>query len=339
LTVSAPGGRGDGLGSSERPLAEIYDAGLYDLDGVLYLGAEPVRHAAESVAAARAAGLRPAFVTNNASRRPAVVAQHLTELGIPAGAGDVVTSAQAAVRVLRERIPTGAIVLVVGAAGLADEVTAGGFVAVREAADDVAAVVQGFDRDTGWAQLAEASVALRAGALWVATNVDSTLPSPRGPLPGNGAMVAALQVATGLKPLVAGKPEPALHLESVARVAARRPLVIGDRLDTDVLGAVRGGADSLLVLTGVASALDAVLAPRGRRPTYVAWDLRGLLASQPRVTVTDHASTCAGATASYDGAEITVRGAGTPALRAACALGWQLADGGRPTRVLTGLEQ
>lgn len=331
--------RGSALGSCERPLTEAYDAALYDLDGVLYLGVEPVEHAAESVEAARAAGMRSAFVTNNASRRPAVVAAHLTELGIPAQAGDVVTSAQAAVRHLRRRIDPGAQVLVVGAAGLEEEVALGGFVPVREAGQGVRAVVQGYDPETGWRQLAEASVALRAGALWVATNTDSTLPSRRGPLPGNGALVAALGVATGLEPEVVGKPEPALHLESVERVGARRPLIVGDRLDTDVLGAVRGGADSLLVLTGVVDAAALVRAPQGMRPTYVAWDLRGLLVPHPDVVLGERHAACATAAASYDDGRIAVDGAGTAALRAACALAWHCTDVGLTVREVVGLQQ
>lgn len=329
--------RGHALGSSDQPLAQVYDAALYDLDGVLYVGGEAVPYAAASVAAARAAGLRSAFVTNNASRRPAAVATHLTELGIPATAADVVTSAQAAVRLLHGLLPARATVLVVGAQGLYDEVAEGGFVPVWEATDDVAAVVQGYGPQTGWASLAEAAVALRRGARWVATNADSTLPSPRGPLPGNGALVAALELATGLTPLVAGKPEPALHLESVARVAAQRPLVVGDRLDTDVLGAVRGGADSLLVLTGVADTLAAVQAPSGRRPTYVAWDLRGLLAPQPEVTLAGGVARCDGAQAELEGGVITVRGSGTAALRAACALSWAQQDAGRAVDEVCGL--
>jgi ribonucleotide monophosphatase NagD (HAD superfamily) len=171
--------RGWALGTCEEPLCEVYDAALYDLDGVLYLGTSPIKHAADSVAAARAAGMRSAFVTNNASRRPAAVAALLTDLGIPADAPDVVTSAQAATRLLRQRLPAGAKVLVVGAAGLVEEVALAGFVPVRVAGPDVAAVVQGYAPDTGWADLAEACVALLAGAFWVATNTDSTLPSPR----------------------------------------------------------------------------------------------------------------------------------------------------------------
>ena len=304
---------------------------------MLYLGLEPIAHAAEAVAAARAAGLRAAFVTNNASRRPAVVAAHLTELGIPAAAADVVTSGQAAVRVLREHLPPQAVVLVVGAPGLVEEIELGGFRAVGTADEPVAAVVQGYAPDTSWRDLAEASVALRAGALWVATNTDSTLPSPRGPLPGNGALVAALRTATGREPVVAGKPMPALHRESVERVRAERPLVVGDRLDTDVLGAVAGGADSLLVLTGVVDVAELLAAPPGSRPTYVAPDLRGLLQPQPTVQVGEGTTRCGGATATVAAGQLTVTGHGVEALRAACAVAWRCADEGEPVDGVAGL--
>ncbi|MCA1710444.1 MAG: HAD-IIA family hydrolase [Actinobacteria bacterium] len=329
--MTAP--RGEALGSCDRPLADAYDAALYDLDGVLYLGAEPIPHAAESVRTARERGMRAAYVTNNASRRPAVVAAHLTQLGIPADPADVVTSAQAAVRVLHQRVDAGALVLVLGAPGLAQEVELGGFRTTRTAEPDVVAVVQGYDAGTGWAQLAEASVALRSGALWVATNTDSTLPSPRGPLPGNGAMVAALRTATGLEPVVAGKPEPALHLESVQRVNAQRPLVVGDRLDTDVLGAVRGGADSLLVLTGVVDVAQLLAAPRGSRPTYVAPNLRGLLQAQAPVA----RGRCGDALAVLEDGVLRVAGSGVEVLRAACDLAWRAADEGRPVVEVEGL--
>jgi glycerol 3-phosphatase-2 len=326
--------RGMALGASERPLCEAYDAALLDLDGVLYVGSAGVRHAAASVAAARAAGMALAYVTNNASRRPAAVAAHLTELGIPAEPGDVVTSGQAAVRVLTERLPVGSAVLVVGSDGLADEVAAGGFRPVRtiEQAGTAGptAVVQGLSTDTSWRDLAEAALAIRAGALWVTGNTDSTLPSPRGPLPGNGSLVAALRAATGAQPLVAGKPEPALHLESVARVGSRRPLVVGDRLDTDVLGAVRGGADSLLVLTGVADRAAVLAAPPGSRPTYVARDLRGLLAAHPGVVVDGAQARCRAARAACDGDVLRLSGEDDDALRAGCALAWARADEGRP---------
>ncbi len=276
-------------------------------------------------------------MTNNASRRPAKVAKHLTELGIPATAADVVTSAQAAVRWLVERLPAGSAVLVLGTDDLCDEARAGGLRPVRSADQGPVAVLQGLSPDTGWRELCEAAVALRRGALWVAGNADTTYPSPRGLLPGNGAMVAALVAATGQRPVVVGKPEPELHRESVDRVGAHRPLVVGDRLDTDVLGAVRGGSDSLLVLTGV-TGLDELLAgPLGSRPSYVSADLRGLLRPQTPVTVNAALSmaTCGVSRAGIRDGRVVVEGTGDDALRAACTLSWRRADmslGSRPHR-------
>jgi glycerol 3-phosphatase-2 len=319
------------------PLVERYDAALLDLDGVLYLGDEPVPHAAEAVAAARRAGVRLAYVTNNASRSPAVVAQRLTGLGIAAAADEVVTSAQAAARTLAAALAPGSTVLVVGTEALADEVAAVGMKPVRtvEEAGEAgpAAVVQGLSPQTSWADLAEAAVAIGRGALWVAGNTDATLPTTRGPLPGNGAFVAALALVTGRQPVVSGKPEPTLHRESVERVGAQRPLVVGDRLDTDVLGAVRGGADSLLVLTGVVGVRELVAAPAGSRPTYVACDLRGLLRPQPPVEVQDQSSRCGAALASWQDGVLSADPTTDDGLRALAALAWALADRGVPVRL------
>jgi HAD superfamily hydrolase (TIGR01450 family) len=309
------------LRASERPLCDSYDAALLDLDGVLYLGADPVDHAAEAVAAARAAGMRMAFVTNNASRRPAVVAAHLTELGIPAAPDDVVTSGQAAVRWLRQRLAPGSAVLVLGSAGLAEEVEAAGLHAQREAAGAVA-VVQGLEPRTSWLDLAEAAVAIEAGAIWVAGNTDATYPSPRGLLPGNGAMVQVLVQTTGRRPVVVGKPEPELHRASVERVRAEPPLVVGDRLDTDVLGANRAGSDSLLVLTGV-TAREALLgAVPDERPTYVSSDLRGLVSAHPDVRVARDQAWCGQARAWLEQGRVTGSDESDDALRAMCALAW-----------------
>jgi HAD superfamily hydrolase (TIGR01450 family) len=243
--------------------------------------------------------MRAAFVTNNASRAPEAVAAHLSELGIPADVDDVVTSAQAAARLVAERVPPGSTVLVLGTEALADQARQAGLEPVRRTDDDhpPAAVLQGIAPETAWTDLAEACVALRAGALWVAGNLDTTLPTPRGQLPGNGALVAALRAATGLEPLVAGKPEPALHAESVARTSAAHPLVVGDRLDTDILGAVRAGADSLLVMTGVVDVAALLAAPRGTRPSFVAPDLRALMADQPEVRLGGSSASCGSARA------------------------------------------
>jgi glycerol 3-phosphatase-2 len=309
------------LRSSPTALCEAYDAALLDLDGVLYLGPDPVEHASASLAEARQRGMRAAFVTNNASRRPAKVAAHLTALGIPATVDDVVTSAQAAVRYLMSHLPKQSLVLVLGTADLADEVAEGGFRVTREAAEAVA-VVQGLDPSTGWKDLAEACVAIRGGALWVAGNADSTYPSARGPLPGNGAMVQALIAATGHRPVVVGKPEPELHAASVERVAATHPLVVGDRLDTDVLGAVRAGSDSLLVMTGVTDRAQLLAAPKGMRPSFVSHDLRGLLVPHEAPVLVEGGASCRAARAWYEGTEIRSSGDADDALRAACALAW-----------------
>lgn len=250
-----------------------HDVLLLDLDGTVYAGSVAVPGA---LAALRGSAQRLLYVTNNASRSPQEVAVHLTELGFPAAAGDVVTSAQAAARLLAERLVQGASVLVVGAQALADEISAVGLVPVRDADPTPAAVVQGHSPDTGWQILAEATVAIRAGALWVATNTDRTLPSDRGLLPGNGSMVAAVCSATDQEPLVAGKPARPLLDDALARAGSMTPLVVGDRLDTDIAGARAVGARSLLVLTGVSTPLDLLRAPEDQRPDLVAADLGGL---------------------------------------------------------------
>lgn len=301
---------------------------------MLYLGEQPVPHAADAVAAARSAGMRLAFVTNNASRSPEAVAGRLADVGVAVRSQDVVTSAQAAARVALEVAGAGATVLVVGSPALAAEVAEHGLVPIRRLADagaaGVAAVVQGLATQTTMQDLAEATVALRRGAHWVVGNTDATLPSPDGPLPGNGAFVDVLRATTGLEPRVAGKPDPTLHRESVERVGGRRPLVVGDRLETDILGAVRGGADSLLVLTGVTDVEVLLRAPRGCRPTYVACDLRGLLAAHPEVVVRNGVAQCREVTARFQGGTEVVRGQAAgrddDVVRARAALAWWRAD-------------
>jgi len=271
------------LTPGQRPPAASYDVALLDLDGVVYSGTDPIGGAVEALAAAREAGLRIAFVTNNASRSPSAIAELLTRLGVPARSADVVTSAQAAATLIANRFPPGSAVLVAGSNGLRLAVRERRLRPVSLAADHPVAVVQGYAPDMNYGLLAEAGVAVRDGAFYVATNSDSTLPTPRGPQPGNGSLLQVIITATGTRPVVAGKPETPLHAEAMARTGARHPLVVGDRLDTDIEGAVRGGADSMLVMTGVTAAKDAVLASPGRRPTYLAADLGGLLERQPAI--------------------------------------------------------
>lgn len=310
------------------PPAELYDAALLDLDGVVYIGPNPVAHAAESLAAARAQGMRLAFVTNNASRTPKTVAEHLTELGIGADASEVATSAQAAARLVAGLVAPGSAVLVVGGEALEEALVERGLRPVRSADDGPSAVVQGYHPTVGWTHLAEGTFAVRAGLPWVASNTDLTIPTPRGIGPGNGTLVNVIRLASGSEPLVAGKPELALHRESIDRVAAQRPLIVGDRLDTDIEGAVRAGADSLLVLTGVTGAADLLAAPPSRRPTYLAADLRGVLVPHADVVPAAGAFTLGGWTAEVDAGRLRLSGSGDPvdALRVACVATWACAE-------------
>ena len=266
-------------------LAQQHDCLLLDLDGTLFRGHAPTVGA---VAALEATDTRALFVTNNASRAAGDVAEHLRELGFAADAADVVTSAQSAAKLLADQLPAGSAVLVVGTDALGDEISAVGLRPVRLAAGQPAAVVQGHSTETCWANLAEAALAIRAGALWVAANVDKTLPTERGLLPGNGAMVAALRTATEAEPQVAGKPAPTLMSDALARGDFHAPLVVGDRLDTDIAGANAADLPSLMVLTGVSTAAEAVHARPAERPTYIAADLRGLHADAQTLVVTGH---------------------------------------------------
>ena len=281
---------------SERPLAEIYDVALLDLDGVVYVGEHPVAGGPEALEQARSAGMRLAFVTNNASRTAQAVADRLTGMGVPATADEVTTSAQAAARHLAGVVPAGAAVLVVGGEGLRQALLDRGLRPVSTALDPetgepVTAVVQGFAPEVGWTLLAEAAVAIRAGARWVSTNLDRTIPSERGALPGNGSLVHVLTYAFGFEPVATGKPDPTMHRESVDRSGAAHPVVVGDRLDTDIEGAVRAGAPSLLVLSGVTDAAGLLGAGVGERPDHVARDVGGLLTAHPEVDWSDAAVT------------------------------------------------
>jgi glycerol 3-phosphatase-2 len=310
---------------SPEPPARRYDVALLDLDGVVYLGSSPIDGVPEALAEVRRTGMRLAFVTNNASRTPAAVAQMLTGMGVQATPDEVTTSSQAACHVLAEKLPAGAKVLVVGTTGLIEAARERGFTLVSSADDGPAAVVQGYGPNVGWKDLAEATVAIRRGAWYVATNLDATVPSARGPLPGNGALVGVVATTTGVTPTSTGKPDPAMHRESVQRSGARRPIVVGDRLDTDVEGASRVGCDSMLVLTGVTTPADLLVAVPAQRPTYVAASVRGLLEPQPAPERDGHAWTCGGWRVE-PGLRLSGSGTGPDALRALCAAAWEAGD-------------
>jgi glycerol 3-phosphatase-2 len=303
-------------------LLDRYDALLLDLDGTLMHGTRPIPHAAESVRTARERSLRIGFVTNNASRSPEQAVAHLATVDVEASPEEIASSPQIAVQLLSDLVPQGATVLVIGADGLLDAVAAAGFAPVREDGEQVAAVVQGFSPDLGWAQLAEGGYALRRDIPWVATNTDATLPTERGIAPGNGALVQALVHATGRTPLVAGKPEPAMFTLAAKGLQARHPLAVGDRLDTDIEGGNRAGMDSLLVLTGVDDVEAALHADPVRRPTWILPDLSALTDPAPEAVLDGDVARCGAATARFDGEDLVVSGrTGTPqALTAALGL-------------------
>jgi len=261
------------------------DVLLADLDGVVYAGENAIPHAVEALVGA-SDGRRVGYLTNNASRTPQSVAAQLQALGLPAEPDDIVSSPQAAVVLLAELVPAGSTVLVVGGDGLTSEVERAGFRITRSAEESPAAVVQGFAPAVAWTDLAEAAFALKggeAGIPWVATNTDWTIPQARGTAPGNGTLVSAVHTAVGRLPVVAGKPERAIFDAAVARFDAHTPLFIGDRLDTDILGAVRAGMPSALVLTGIDGPKQLLAAPHDSRPDFVLADLRGLSEPYPLV--------------------------------------------------------
>lgn len=333
------------MSGTAHPLATTYDVALLDLDGVVYVGPDAVPQAAPALQQARASGMRLTFVTNNAARPPESVARHLTELGIAAEPAEVVTSAQAAAHYLADRLPPEAQVLVVGTVGLYEALTERGLTPVGTADGDIAAVVQGYSPTMDWSLLAEGAIAIGRGLPWVATNLDPTVPSPRGPLPGNGSLVAALRLATGAEPVVTGKPQPTMHQESVQRSGAQRPLVVGDRLDTDIEGANAVGCASLLVLSGVTAARDLLRAPPAQRPTYVGADLRALLQAHPAVERSDGGAVCGGWQVHGTAERLVLTGSGDHseesrlnALRAICDAAWQFGagDGGDRAPALAG---
>ncbi len=321
--------------ATARVLADGYDGVLFDLDGVVYLGPVAVVGAPEGIAELRDRGVKVGFVTNNAARPPAVVAEHLSELGIATAAADVVTSAQAAADLLRQRFGAGARVLLVGGEGVADAVAEAGLVGVHSADDDPIAVIQGYGFGLAWQELNEAAVAINRGAHWVATNTDPTRPTDRGLVPGNGAAVAAVRLAVQVEPEVAGKPYRPLLDDTIARLQLGRPLFVGDRLDTDIAGAINAGLDSMLVLSGSHGVAELLVAVPGERPSHLGADLRALLAPALVVEQVGDSVRCGVALARADGDQLIVEGGdGTvEALWAAAHVCWAAADDGRPLRI------
>ena len=274
-------GKRSPLRGSGTALAEEYDCALLDLDGTAWSGDETIEHAAASVIEAREAGMASAFVTNNAMRTPQQVTDKLNSMDFQATPDMVMTSAMDIAAIMAEELEEGSKVFVIGGAGLRLALEERGFVLVDSADEEPVAVVQGLDKKVDWALLSEGAFAIERGAAFYASNLDATLPIERGQALGNGSLVRAIQHATRKRPIAGGKPEPGIYRRAGELVGAQNPLAVGDRLETDIMGAVAAGVPALHVLTGVHQARDVIRAPRGQRPTYLAIDMRGLLEAHP----------------------------------------------------------
>jgi glycerol 3-phosphatase-2 len=251
-----------------------------------------------------------AFVTNNAARPPETVGAHLRELGVEAQDDDVVTSAQAAARLLADQLEEGSAVFLIGGPGLEQALVERGLRPVTEAGDDVAGVAQGYGPDMPWSQVVRGAILVASGLPWVVSNTDMTIPTATGVGPGNGTLVRLVAEYAGREPVVAGKPMSPLFEETLTRVGGERPLVVGDRLDTDIEGAVTMGWDSLLVLTGVTGLEELVNAAEHERPTFVAPDLSALARPQAAPEHSGGSTSLGGWTASVQQGRLVLEGGG-----------------------------
>ena len=293
-------------------LATSYDLLMFDLDGVVYLDGHAVDHAAESIAESRAGGAHIAFITNNASRTPEQVSEHLRELGVGADPEDVVTSSQAAARLLLDHHGEGARVAVLGAEGLLEALREAGLVPVPVGDARSVAIVSGYAPEVRWKTIMRAALEIRNGLPWVATNTDPTLPTGEGPAPGHGALVTMISDFAGVRPEVAGKPERPLFDETLRRVGGHRPLMVGDSLHTDIAGAHHAETDSLLVMTGVTALSDLVAARPDQRPTWVGSDLTALGRPGCAAAQREGGWRADGWSARADGSRLLVEGSGDP---------------------------
>ncbi len=270
---------GPGSGPTRaEPLHRVYDALLFDLDGVLYRGDDPVPGAGEAIGRVREQGATIRFLTNNSARTPDEVAGRLERMGIAAAPSEVITSANATAALLHREGATGTA-FVIGERGIRDALAGIGIRVVDGSPERADLVVVGWDRDLTYDRLRTAALLIQRGARLVATNADATYPAPDGLWPGGGAILAAVTTATGATPTVVGKPSRPMFEAAAEDTGARHPLVVGDRLDTDIAGAAAMGWDSLLVLTGASRLED--LPESAALPTFVAGGLTALLETRP----------------------------------------------------------
>ena len=315
------------LKATEEPLLDRYDLAMFDLDGVVYVGGDALPGVAERLRRVRNADVHLAFVTNNASRTPESVASRLNKLGIEAAPGDVVTSAQAAARVVKDRFGPTAAVLLLGGAGLESALAAEGL-AVTQEPDEAAAIVSGYGPDVLWKDIMRAATLIRDGLPYVASNTDLTIPTDYGMAPGHGVLVRTLAEFAGVEPIVAGKPARPLMEETIRRVGGDRPLMVGDRLDTDIEGANAVAVDSLLVMTGVTQLAELVAATPELRPSFISPDLEGLFEPHPVPDLDADGARLGGWQARITHGALDVQGEGSAAdwWRVVAAAGWTALD-------------
>jgi HAD superfamily hydrolase (TIGR01450 family) len=315
------------LEESATPVIEAHDLVMFDLDGVVYVGGEAIDGVADHIDRVRETGRHVAFVTNNASRTPAQVAEKLTGVGVAAEAADVVTSAQAAARVLVEAHGEGARILLLGGEGLRVALLEAGLEPTDDPVD-VVAVASGYGPDVRWRDIMRVSTLVRDGLPYVASNADLTIPTPYGLAPGHGVLVRTITGFAGVEATVAGKPEKPLMEETVLRVGGDRPIMVGDRLDTDIEGAHAIAAPSLLVLTGVTWLEELAAATEELRPTYISPTLEGLFEPHPIPAADGGSVELGGWAARVDDGRLRVTGEGGDAdwWRVAATACWRHLD-------------
>ncbi len=306
-------------------LVSKFDSVLFDLDGVIYQGDQAIDRAVLAVNRVSDLNIKVGYITNNSSRRSETIAEQLVGFGIAASPEQIVGSAKAGVKLLAKKIEAGQKVLVVGGDGLRHEVQHQGFVVVDRAQDQPAAVIQGFSKDVSWRELAEASFAIQNGAVWVATNQDWTIPVEQGIAPGNGTLVGAVHTAVGILPEFAGKPFGPIFAEAKTQLSIQRPLMVGDRLDTDIRGARAAGFESAVVMTGIATRKELLGAKPEDRPDYLFENLDALFVDYDLPKKTKRGFRSGAAAVELLGNKVMVTD-GDPssfdALKAACHLIW-----------------
>lgn len=252
------------------------DCVLFDLDGVVYHGTHAVDGAVDGINWLHSQSIPVNYVTNNATRTAAATAEKITGMGVDASADEVTTSAQVLAERLAERFGPGARVHLLGTTGLRVALEEAGLEITDSPDAESVAVAQGLDPEIDYTKIVRACEIIRSGAEWWASNPDFSLLTETGKVPGNGAFVDLIARLTDATPVIVGKPAPHMMDFAAGRLGAHRPLMVGDRLNTDIEGGCAAGIDTALVLTGIHDIHDALRAGPERRPTFILPNLRGL---------------------------------------------------------------